>query len=63
MKASSLAMSGLLVTAILLAGCERDKPGNPLPPRKPPMPKTIDEGPSVKPIPDAPVLPARGYRA
>jgi hypothetical protein len=43
MHKHSLAIFGL-VAALLLAACDRNKPGNPMPPQKPPMPKTEPEG-------------------
>jgi hypothetical protein len=35
-----LAPALVLALALALAGCERGKPGNPLPPKGPPAPKT-----------------------
>lgn len=50
MRDTRLLLTGMLALSILVAGCDRGKPGNPMPPQKPPMPKTEEEKPKVKPV-------------
>jgi hypothetical protein len=53
----------VLLAALALNACDRNKPGNPLPPQKPPAPKLEREGPMKKPVWNVPDQPSRANRA
>lgn len=57
MNTSKLALAACLTISLFCAGCDKSKPGNPMPPQKPPTPKTEKEKTMVKPVWQAPARP------